>query len=130
MKYRRRVQFYETDAQGVVHHSNYLRYFEEARGEYLRQMGMPYSEIRKEGYEVVLLEACCKFKKPLFYDELVEVELSLESLDRFTFSFTYNVYVEDELRAEGRTKHCMVSGGKIVSVPEEIKRRLLAERKV
>lgn len=124
MIYRRRVQFYETDAQGVVHHSNYFRYFEEARGELLRSLELPYSEIRKEGYEVVLLEACCNFKKPLYYDDLVEVEISLENMDRFTFSFSYEVRVEGEVKAQGSTKHCMVREGKIVSLPEDIRRRL------
>jgi len=124
MIYRRRVQFYETDAQGIVHHSNYFRYFEEARGELLRSLGLPYSEIRREGYEVVLLEACCKFKRPLYYDDMVEIEISLENMDRFTFAFSYEVRVGGELRAEGSTKHCMVKDGKIVSLPEDIKRRL------
>ncbi len=117
MFYKRRVQFYETDAQGVVHHSNYLRYFEEARGEFLRSIGIPYSFIRKEGYEVVLLEISCSFKKPLFYDELFELCIELEELNRYTFTFKYQIKVEEDLRAEGRTKHCVIKNGKIVSIP-------------
>ncbi len=124
MLYRRRVQFYDTDAKGIVHHSNYFRYFEEARGEYLRGLGMPYSAIRELGYEVVLLSASCDFKKPLLYDEVVDIELNLEDMDRFTFSFTYRVSVEGELRAEGRTKHCMVKEGKLVSIPRDIRELL------
>ncbi|RMH07556.1 MAG: acyl-CoA thioesterase, partial [Aquificota bacterium] len=75
--YRRRVQFYETDAQGIVHHSNYFRYLEEARGEFLRGLCLPYSELREKGYEVVLLSAECQFLNPLLYDQEVEVRLSL-----------------------------------------------------
>jgi len=130
MLYTRRVQFYDTDAQGIVHHSNYFRYFEEARGELLRGIGLPYSSMREKGYEVVLLEACCTFRKPLFYDDVVNIELQLEDIDRFTFSFLYKVSVEDELRAEGRTKHCMVRNGKIVSIPAEVREKLSAEMKV
>ena len=129
MFYTRRVQFYDTDAQGIVHHSNYFRYFEEARGELLRGIGLPYSSIRERGYEVVLLEACCNFKKPLFYDEVVDIELLLEGVDRFTFSFVYRVSVEGELRAEGKTKHCMVKDGKIVSIPREVREKLATETK-
>jgi len=125
MVFKRRVQFYETDAQGVVHHSNYFRFFEEARGEFLRGIGLPYSEIRKRGYEVVLLEASCTFKKPLFYDELFEIQLHLEELNRFTFTFTYDVKVEADLRAYGRTKHCITREGKIVSIPDSLRERLL-----
>ncbi|NPA41865.1 MAG: acyl-CoA thioesterase [Aquificae bacterium] len=129
MLYTRRVQFYDTDAQGVVHHSNYFRYFEEARGEFLRELGFPYSKMRELGYEVVLLEACANFKKPLLYDEVVCINLNLESMDRFTFTFSYRVEVEGELRAEGKTKHCVVKEGKIVSIPQEIREKLGTERK-
>ncbi len=127
MLYRRRIQFYETDAQGVVHHSNHFRIFEEARGEFLRSLGIPYSSIREKGYEVVLLEACCTYKKPILYDEEVVVELRLGSMDRFTFEFSYRVRVGDELRAEGRTKHCMLKDGRLVSIPDFIRDRIREE---
>ena len=130
MLYRRRIQFYETDAQGVVHHSNHFRMFEEARGEFLRKLGMPYSMIREMGYEVVLLEACCRYKRPIFYDEEVEVELELGRMDRYTFEFSYRVKVGGELRAEGRTKHCMIKEGKLVSIPHFLRERLREEIRV
>jgi acyl-CoA thioester hydrolase len=119
--YRRRVQFYETDAQGIVHHSNYFRYFEEARGDLLRSLGLPYSKLREEGYEVVLLSAFCEFKKPLFYDEEMLIKVSLSYMDRFTFSFDYQVCVEEELRAVGNTKHCILKNSKISSIPNIIR---------
>lgn len=119
--YKRRVQFYETDAQGIVHHSNYFRYFEEARGYLLRALGLPYSKLREEGYEVVLLSAFCEFKKPLFYDEEMLIKVSLSYIDRFTFSFDYQVFVEEKLRAVGNTKHCMLKDSKISSVPNIIR---------
>ena len=119
--YRRRVQFYETDAQGIVHHSNYFRYFEEARGDLLRSLGLPYSKLREEGYEVVLLSAFCEFKKPLFYDEEMLIKVSLSYMDRFTFSFDYRVFVEEKLRAVGNTKHCIIKNSKISSLPNIIR---------
>ena len=119
--YRRRVQFYETDAQGIVHHSNYFRYFEEARGDLLRSLGLPYSKLREEGYEVVLLSAFCEFKKPLFYDEEMLIKVSLSYMDRFTFSFDYQVCVEEKLRAVGNTKHCIIKNSKISSLPNIIR---------
>ncbi len=128
MVYKRRVQFYETDAQGVVHHSNYFRYFEEARGELLRSLGIPYSDLRSMGYEVVLLEASCTFKKPVYYDELVEIDLEVEEVSRFTFSFRYKVLARGELRAEGRTRHCILKNGRIASLPEELKSKLFERR--
>lgn len=121
MIYRRRVQFYETDAQGVLHHSNYFRLFEEARVELIRSFGIPYSKLREEGYEVVLLEAECRFKKPIFYDEEVCVEIKLDSMNRYFFSFSYRLFVEDSLRAEGRTKQCFVKEGRLTSIPKKVR---------
>lgn len=121
MIYRRRVQFYETDAQGFLHHSNYFRLFEEARGELLRNLGIPYAKLREEGYEVVLLEAKCRFKKPIFYDEEVCVEIKLDSMNRYFFSFSYRLFVEDSLRAEGRTKHCFIKGSRLTSIPKKVR---------
>jgi len=115
------VQFYETDAQGVLHHSNYFRLFEEARGELLRSLGIPYSKLREEGYEVVLLEAECRFKKPILYDEEVCVEIRLDSMDRYFFGFSYRLSVENDLRAEGKTKHCFVREGRLTSIPKKVR---------
>jgi len=124
MIYSRRVNFYETDAQGVVHHSNYFRYFEEARDRFLRERGYPYSKLRDKGFEVVLLETGCVFKKPLRFDELFEIHLVLKDVTRFTFSFDYKIFVGNELKATAYTKHCVIKGGKIVSIPGELLREL------
>lgn len=122
--YRRRVQFYETDAQGFMHHSNYFRLFEETRGEFLRQLGFPYSELRKRGFEVVLIDAFAKYLRPVFYDDLLEVELKLEDLSKVKFVFSYTVAVNGELKAKGRTTHCVIKGGKPVKIPAELFDRL------
>ncbi|WP_448588221.1 acyl-CoA thioesterase [Thermocrinis sp.] len=127
MIYTRRIYFYETDGQGVVHHSNYLRIFEEARGEFLRSLGLPYSRLREEGYEVVLLEASCQFKQPIFYDQEVNVEVHLTEMNRYFFSFSYQVFVEGKLKALGKTKHCFVKDGKLVSIPAKLRDLLTCE---
>jgi acyl-CoA thioester hydrolase len=123
--YSRRVQFYETDAQGFMHHSNYFRLFEETRGEFLRTLGFPYSTIREWGYEVVLIDAYAKYLRPVFYDDLVIVNLRLEELTKVKFSFGYTVTVGEELKAKGRTSHCIIKNGKPVKIPEPIYNSLL-----
>ncbi len=120
-RYSRRVQFYETDAQGVVHHSNYFRYLEEARGEFLRSEGLPYSSMRKRGYEVVLLKAECEYKKALRYDDTFLIELEVGEISRYFFSFSYRILKEDSLVARALTRHCILKEGKLVSIPGEFK---------
>lgn len=125
--YSRRVQFYETDAQGFMHHSNYFRLFEETRGEFLRNLGYPYSKIREKGFEVVLIDAYAKYLRPVFYDDLVVVKLKLENLTRVKFSFSYIVVVEGELKAKGKTSHCIIKNGKPIKIPEEIYNKLQSQ---
>lgn len=125
MIYRRKVNFYETDAQGVVHHSNYLRYFEEARGYFLEQKGSPYGKIREElDIDVVLTEVSISYKKPLKFGDEFIIDFDIKSKDRFFFTFEYKIFSKDQLIATGKTRHVCINRktGKIVSLPEIFKR--------
>ncbi|MBK3331714.1 acyl-CoA thioesterase [Persephonella atlantica] len=124
MIYSRKVFFYETDAQGIVHHSNYPRYFEEARGFFLEQKGMPYERIREElEIDIVLLELSVSYRKPLRFGDRFNIHLNISSMDRFFFSFDYSVYRGETLIAEGKTKHTCINRktGKITAVPQVLK---------
>ena len=68
-----RVRYPETDKMGVVHHTNYFVYFEIARLEYLRGLGLPYSELEKDDTQLAVLEAHCKYKAPARFDDLLVV---------------------------------------------------------
>ena len=107
-----------------MHHSNYFRIFEETRGEFLRSLGYPYSELRKKGFEVVLIDAYAKYLRPVFYDDPLEVKLVLENLTRVKFVFSYTVSVNGELKAKGRTTHCVIKNGKPVRIPFELFEKL------
>lgn len=67
--YERRVYYYETDKMGVVHHSNYIRIFEEARMNFLEQVGMSYEKIESAGLYVPILLVECSYRKPLVFNE-------------------------------------------------------------
>ena len=72
------VRYAETDAQGVVHHANYLTWFEEGRSEFLRQLGMNYSDFERAGFFVVVAHAEVDYRAPAFYEDLVTVMVPLE----------------------------------------------------
>jgi len=121
--YKRKVNFYETDAQGVVHHSNYPRYFEEVRGEFLEKIGLPYHIVRdKLKTDIVLLELSVNYKKPIKFGEIIDIEAEIDIENKYFFNFKYRVFSNGELRTEAYTKHCCISmdTGKIVSIPKEI----------
>jgi len=114
-----RVRFAETDAMGIVHHSRYLLYFEEARVAYLRHLGRPYSEMRKDGIEHAVLETFVQYRRPLRFDEVMEVHVLLAKVTRASFQLAYLITVDGDVRATGVTAHgCVNSEGRPVRMPE------------
>ena len=119
-----RVRYAETDQMGMSHHSNYWVWFEEARSELFRELGLPYSEFEKENIFLPVGESFCQFKKPAKYDELITIRTSVSQLKLSTIKFTYQVLdeSESELLAWGYTTHIFVDQNqKLVPIPESIK---------
>ena len=96
--HRIRVRFVETDAMGIVHHSNYLAYFEETRVEYLRAIGHPFTEWRDAGLESPVLESFVQYRQPLAFDDEITVHLRLADVTRATFQMAYLITVDDDAR--------------------------------
>lgn len=84
-----RVRFAETDAMGIVHHSRYLPYLEEARVEYLRSVGHPYTENRQNGFDFAVLESHLRYRAPLRFDDVVTVHLQPVEFTGATFTLDY-----------------------------------------
>jgi acyl-CoA thioester hydrolase len=117
-RHQLRVRFAETDAMGIVHHSRYLPYLEEARVEYLRHLGHPYTELRAEGVDYAVLEAWVQYRQPLRFDEVVDVHLRLGAATRATFQIAYLLTVEGQVRATAVTVHgCVNAEGRPVRMP-------------
>lgn len=113
-----RVRFAETDAMGIVHHSRYLPYLEEARVEYLRHLGHPYVQVRAEGVDYTVLEAFVQYRQPLRFDEVVQVHLRLGAATRATFQMAYLLTVDDAVRATAVTVHgCVNALGRPMRMP-------------
>lgn len=106
--HRLRVRFAETDAMGIVHHSSYVLYMEEARVAYLRHIGHPYPEMRAEGFETAVLEVAVRYRKPLRFDDVVDVHLALIAGRAATFQMAYLLTVDGEVRATAATAHGVI----------------------
>lgn len=89
-----RVRFNEVDLQGVVHHSEIIKYFEIARIEYWRCLGLSYAEFRKAGYEFVVARIDCDFIKPLHFDETIRVYVRTSAVSRTSISLNYLILDE------------------------------------
>jgi acyl-CoA thioester hydrolase len=86
-----RVCVAETDMMGVVHHANYVAYFERGRLEYLRRRGLPYKEMVERGYHMPVVELNLRYRKPARFDDVLRVGTRLGSLSRVTVRFNYTV---------------------------------------
>jgi acyl-CoA thioester hydrolase len=92
-----RIPFSETDAMGIVHHSNHAKYMERGRIEFLRLIGSNYSEVVKAGFHFPLTEMRTQFKRPLLFDEVILIETEISMLTRTRMNFSYKLYPVPEL---------------------------------
>jgi len=104
-----RVRYVETDAQGIVHHSNYLVWFEEGRSEHLRQCGLNYTDFEKAGYFIVVVDAQVQYKAPAYYEDLVRIETGIETNNGKLIRFSYRALnAQGTLLAQGSTTHLVL----------------------
>ena len=130
--HRVRTRFAETDAMGVIHHAAYLAYLEEARVAYLRSIGHPYDAVRAEGpdedgaagrdegsvRELPVLEVSVQYRKPLYFDDEVDVSLWVGAVTRTTFQVAYLLSVDGDARATAVTVHgCVDARGRAARLP-------------
>jgi acyl-CoA thioester hydrolase len=118
---QRRVRFHETDAMGVVHHASYLCYLEDARVDFLRQLGRPYSTLRDvDRIEFAVVGIELAYRAPLQFDELFDVHAGVGSVRRASFTIEYLVERDGVAVLDGHTRHATLELGthRPVRVPE------------
>jgi acyl-CoA thioester hydrolase len=86
-----RVCVADTDMMGIVHHANYVAYFEKGRLEYLRRRGLPYKSLVQRGFHMPVIELNLKYRRPAQFDDLLSIETRLGALTRVTVRFDYTV---------------------------------------
>ena len=116
--YKHKVHYYETDQMGMVHHSNYIRWFEEARVDYLDAICLPYKQMEEEGIGSPVLEMHCQYKSRVTVGETVTIRVKMNSFTGLRDTVAYEVIGEDDkLRCTGVSGHCfMTTAGRLLSV--------------
>jgi len=98
------IRYYETDQMGFVHHSNYLRYFELARIEWISSLGLSYQKMEERGYLMPVIKANIDFKKPLTFGKSFRIKIESNKMPKVKFELTYEVFLEEnEIIATGST---------------------------
>ena len=118
-----RVRYSETDQMGVAHNKGYFEWFEIGRTEYCRRQGLPYKDLESRGYALVVVEAFCRYRKPLRYDQEFLILVGLQDLTPKKAVFRYELRTkrERELIAHGYTTHISVNKqGAVSPLPEDV----------
>lgn len=108
--YRHKTQYYETDQMGIIHHSNYIRWFEEARTDFLEKLGMGYDRMEAEGIISPVLSVSCEYRTMTHFGETVAVAVALTKYNGVRLELEYTVTNADsgEVRAVGTSEHCFL----------------------
>ena len=114
-----RVRYQETDAMGVLHHANYLTYFEMGRTELLRAAGFTYKQIEADGLYMVIVRVECRYRRPARYDDLLRLRTTTKRATAARIDHEYQLYRGDELLAEAETTlACVDRQGALQRVPD------------
>jgi acyl-CoA thioester hydrolase len=116
-----RVLYADTDNMQIVNNGCYFRFFEQGRGEYLRQLKMPYAEVERRGLKTPLTEAWAHFYASFRYDDLIRIESWISQVKRASFRFEYRLYLEESptVRVAGHTLHATLNEElKVVKIPD------------
>lgn len=106
--FERRINYYETDRMGVVHHSNYIRFLEEARCQMLNDNGMPYSAFEEQGVMIPVLGVNCDYKLPVTFDDIIEIKPFVKYFNGIRLTMGYHITNKktSDLVLIGETRHC------------------------
>ena len=126
--YKRKVQFYETDAAGIAHHSNFIRWFEESRTSFLIDVGHPYQKISENGIHFVVLSVSAEFKQMVEFGDEITVTSTVKSISPARMIIGYTITKIDKttgkevLCSTGESSHCgyNVKTQKLVSLKKEL----------
>jgi len=102
------VRYAETDMMGIVYHGNYLPWFEVGRTNLLKEFGVPYRDLEKEGYFLPVLEVQAKYHRPALYDDTVTILTTLREKPSLRITLEYEVRRGDTLLVTGKTVHAFI----------------------
>ena len=94
-EHKLRVEYHHTDQMGIVHHSNYIKFFEAARTEWLRAAGLTYAEMERRGVMMPIVDVQIKYRQPAYYDEMLSITTSVRELPMARMTFYYELRGED-----------------------------------
>lgn len=109
--YRYQAQYFETDQMGIIHHSNFIRWMESARIEFMSQMGLEYDRMEAEGIVSPVLAVSCEYKSMVHFRDVVEVWAWIKEYNGVKLTVGYRIVDQEtgKLRSMGESRHCFLT---------------------
>jgi len=120
ISYRRKVYYYETDALGIVHHSNFIRWLEEGRLSFFEQLGVYYHELDKQNMAIIICRVSCDYKKMFRFNDEFEIEVKVKALSPAKFSLEYEIRLGNQIYATAESTHCGIQNNKIINLKKTL----------
>lgn len=117
--YMHNAKYYETDQMGIVHHSNYIRWMEEARMDAMHQFGISYRKMEETGVISPVVSVACQYKSMVHFDDTVEIQVTVAKYNGVRLDLSYEMTDSQtgELRTTGTSTHCFLDkDGHVISL--------------
>ena len=108
------VKYYECDRMGVTHHSNYIRFMEEARVDWMDQVGYGFDRMEAEGVVSPVVSVECRYIHPTTFKDIIEISVSVEKITPLKIYFSYSMKANGLSVCEATSTHCFLENGKPV----------------
>ena len=118
--YQHEVKYYECDRMGITHHSNYVRFMEEARVDYLDHLGYGFDRIEAEGVFSPVVSVNCNYKSPTTFKDVIEIEVGINLLSEMRFEFIYLMRVGKKTVCTAQSTHCFTESGRPVAISKRL----------
>ena len=120
--YLRKAQYHETDQMGIIHHSNYVKWMEEARIGYMDQMGFSYKKVEELGVISPVVEISVSYKKQVSFDDEIEIRVSIKKYNGISLEFNYEFFnrTKNEICTTAYSRHCFLKDECLISVKKTI----------
>lgn len=114
--YRHEVKYYECDRMGITHHSNYIRFMEEARVDWMDQLGYGFDRMEAEGIASPVVSVDCRYRHPTTFKDTVEIEVSVAQTSPLKIVFSYTMRAHGTVVCTATSTHCFLENGRPVSL--------------
>ena len=118
--YQHEVKYYECDRMGITHHSNYVRFMEEARVDLLDRIGFGFDQVEAEGIVSPVISISCNYKHPTTFKDRIDIQTEVHLIGDLKFEFSYEMRVGDRLVCTAQSTHCFMEHNRPVVIAKRL----------